>query len=129
MKTKRLFALTLCFATLTVILLVALLLALRRPVSPLPQETDTSAVETDTPQTAPPPSSDTEATQPPSPPYCRTLRAYGDKLAVFDEEGKIVQIIEVYMKTLPQADQLLLREGISVSSEQELLSLIEDYTE
>lgn len=41
---------------------------------------------------------------------------------------ELLKVLDVYVATLPQFDQELLENGIDVSSERELVSLIEDYT-
>ena len=53
---------------------------------------------------------------------------YNEKIAVFDTEGKLIKTLDIYTKTLPKADQALLREGIKLTSEEELTALIEDYS-
>ena len=57
-----------------------------------------------------------------------TVKEYFGKIGVFDEDGVLVNMIEVYTKTLPKADRILLREGITVTSKQALDALIEDYS-
>lgn len=57
-----------------------------------------------------------------------TVREYGEKIGVFDEADELIDIIDVYTKTLPEADRLMLKEGIVIDSEKELNSLIEDYS-
>ena len=51
------------------------------------------------------------------------------KIGIFKSEGEAIHIIDVYTKTLPEADRQLLEEGIWVSSQKELNSLIEDYSD
>ena len=51
------------------------------------------------------------------------------KIGIFTEEGVLLELLEVYTKTLPQADQGLLREGIVVTTRSALYALIEDYSE
>ena len=53
------------------------------------------------------------------------LRDYRGRLAVVKAGEEM--IFDVYTKTLPEADQSMLAEGIYVESYEELLSLIEDY--
>ena len=51
------------------------------------------------------------------------------KIAIFDADtGNIQKTLDVYIFTLPQRDKEYLKEGILIFSEQELYSLIEDYT-
>ncbi|MBE6531106.1 MAG: hypothetical protein E7679_03300 [Ruminococcaceae bacterium] len=56
------------------------------------------------------------------------IREYGERIGIFNESDELIDIIDVYTKTLPEADRLLLKEGIVVSSEKQLNSLIEDYS-
>ncbi len=73
--------------------------------------------------------SNTEETDPPSQKIKYfTVKSYGEKIGVFNEEEKLVSVIEVYTKTLPKADRDLLEKGIVVFSEVELRGVIEDYT-
>ena len=58
-----------------------------------------------------------------------TVKEYLEKIGIFDSEGRLLQILEVYIKTLPEADKRLLREGFEVSGKKQLNSIIEDYTE
>ena len=57
-----------------------------------------------------------------------TVKSYEGKIGVFTSEGKLIETIEVYVKTLPKADRDMLEEGIKVKNNKELDSLIEDYT-
>lgn len=56
------------------------------------------------------------------------IREYEERIGVFSEGGELVKVIDVYTKTLPEADRRLLREGIRVTSEKQLYSIIEDYS-
>lgn len=56
------------------------------------------------------------------------VKEYNDVIGVFSEIGELEQVIDVYVKTLPEADRNLLREGIRVTSERQLRALIEDYS-
>ena len=55
-------------------------------------------------------------------------KEYEDKIGIFDTAGRLLRSIDIYTKTLPKADRALLREGIELRSEAELISLIEDYS-
>ena len=55
-------------------------------------------------------------------------KEYEEKIGIFDTSGCLVQTIDIYTKTLPKTDRALLREGIELRSEDELISLIEDYS-
>lgn len=57
-----------------------------------------------------------------------TVKNYGQKIGVFNEEQTLVSVIEVYTKTLPKADRDLLEKGMVVFSEDELRRIVEDYT-
>ena len=56
------------------------------------------------------------------------VREYEEKIGIFDRNGKLLRIIDIYTKTLPKTDRALLREGIELRSQEELDSLIEDYS-
>lgn len=56
------------------------------------------------------------------------VREYEEKIGIFDRNGKLLRIIDIYTKTLPKTDRALLREGIELRSQAELDSLIEDYS-
>lgn len=57
-----------------------------------------------------------------------TVRSYEGKIGVFSDSGKLIEVIDVYIKTLPEADRRQLEEGFIIESEDELRSLVEDYT-
>lgn len=58
-----------------------------------------------------------------------TLLEYDGKIGVYDSESlELVEILNVYVITLPDADKAMLKDGISANSVKELVSLIEDYT-
>ncbi len=56
------------------------------------------------------------------------VKEYFEQIGVFNEDGELVRMIEIYVKTLPEADRILLREGIKLNSDKALEALIEDYT-
>ncbi len=56
-----------------------------------------------------------------------TVKEYMEKIGVFSEDGTLVRSIDVYVKTLPEADRRLLREGIEIMGKQALDELIQDY--
>ena len=56
------------------------------------------------------------------------VKEYEEKIGIFDTEGRLLQTIDIYTKTLPKTDRALLREGIELRSASELDSLIEDYS-
>ena len=55
-------------------------------------------------------------------------REYRDKIGIFYVDGSLYQVLDTYVKTLPEADRSLLREGIYLEDEKALRGLIEDYT-
>ena len=55
-------------------------------------------------------------------------REYRDKIGIFYVDGTLYQVLDTYVKTLPEADRSLLREGIYLEDEKALRGLIEDYT-
>ena len=56
------------------------------------------------------------------------VKAYGEQIGVFKLNGELEFVLDVYLITLPEADQTLLREGIYVSGSERLTALVEDYT-
>ena len=56
------------------------------------------------------------------------VKSYKEMIGVFDEKMQLIRIIEVYTKTLPEADRKLLEEGIVIRSKKEYNALMEDYT-
>lgn len=68
-----------------------------------------------------------ESTEAPTEESLWIVREYEKKIGIFSEDGVLLDVVEVYTKTLPSADRTLLREGIFVRSRKELYSLMEDY--
>ena len=56
------------------------------------------------------------------------VKEYQGKIGIFSTDGLLLEIIDTYVKTLPEADRTLLGEGISVKTREELNSLVEDYS-
>ena len=56
------------------------------------------------------------------------IKEYRGQIGVFSENGTLLEVIDTYIKTLPEADRALLGEGISVKTKSELYSVIEDYS-
>ena len=54
--------------------------------------------------------------------------AYEERIAVFSEDGTLLEVWDTYVKTLPKADQRLLEEGLILFSEEEFHAVKEDYT-
>lgn len=60
---------------------------------------------------------------------CYTLKEYEDKLAVFRGESNTpYKILDVQAALLSDYDRKMLKDGITVGSENELRKLIEDFT-
>ena len=57
-----------------------------------------------------------------------TVKSYEGKIGIFTDNGTLVRVIDVYIKTLPNADRTLLEKGFVVTGEAELRAIIEDYT-
>ncbi len=55
------------------------------------------------------------------------LKEYQGKIGIYSDGGVLIDVLEVYIKLLPETDRNLLGEGIKVSGEAELHALIEDY--
>ena len=58
-----------------------------------------------------------------------TVREYFGRIGIFKSDGALMQVLEVYVKTLPEADKRLLGEGFEIVGKKQLNSIIEDYTE
>ncbi len=55
------------------------------------------------------------------------VREHMDKIGIFSEDGVLIRSIDVYIKTLPEADRRLLKEGIEIIGKDALNALIQDY--
>ena len=55
-------------------------------------------------------------------------REYREQIGIFYPDGSLYQVLDTYVKTLPKSDQNLLKEGIYLEDERELLELIQDYS-
>ena len=55
-------------------------------------------------------------------------KEYLGKIGVFNTDGVLVRVIDVYTNTLPEADRHMLEEGIEIMSEKQLYSIIQDYS-
>lgn len=58
-----------------------------------------------------------------------TVKEYFGRIGIFKSDGALMQVLEVYVKTLPEADKRLLGEGFEIVGKKQLNSIIEDYTE
>ena len=56
------------------------------------------------------------------------IKEYDGRIGIFDANGTLVEMIDVYTKTLPEADKLLLKEGFKVIGKKALSSIKEDYS-
>ncbi len=70
--------------------------------------------------------------EPSTPPEDETtgylVKEYQGQIGIFSSDGTLLEILDTYVKTLPEADRTLLGEGIWVKTREELNSLIEDYS-
>ena len=78
----------------------------------LPQEDDESESIT-------PPQSETER---------YVVKEYHGQIGIFSSDGTLLEVLDTYVKTLPEADRALLGEGIWVETREALNALIEDYS-
>ena len=108
------------FSGTTIILLRAL-----RKSTEQPPITETEEVyvylpqEEREPETAAPPEDETSG---------YLVKEYQGQIGIFSSDGTLLEILDTYVKTLPEADRTLLGEGIWVKTREELNSLIEDYS-
>ena len=110
------------FSATTVILLHTL-----RQKNTVPSEEEVKEIYVYLPQEETSPETDNEPTsETVSEEYL--IKEYRGQIGIFSAEGKLLEIIDTYVKTLPEADRALLGEGISVKTKAELNSLIEDYS-
>ena len=56
------------------------------------------------------------------------IKSHEGKIGIFTENGTLIRIIDVYIKTLPKADRRLLEKGFTVTDEAELRAILQDYT-
>ena len=57
-----------------------------------------------------------------------TLRTYRDLIGVFDGDGQLIRVLNVYCAALPEADQAALESGITVSSMEEVFRILAAYS-
>ncbi len=55
------------------------------------------------------------------------LGRFGSMVALFDEEGAVLEVYEIYVHLLPPDDAQALSEGIKIDSEDQLRRLLEDF--
>lgn len=58
---------------------------------------------------------------------CYIVREHEGIIGVFTADGDPLYTVEVYIKTLPEADRKLLYDGIYAASREELLEILGDY--
>ena len=58
---------------------------------------------------------------------CYLVREHDGIIGVFTAEGDLEYTIEVYVRTLPEADRRLLSDGIFAQNKAELLEILGDY--
>ena len=56
------------------------------------------------------------------------LRSTGENIGVYTADGNLIKLLDVHPKTLPTEIQRMLAEGISLSSWNELVEMIQDIT-
>ena len=56
------------------------------------------------------------------------LKEYDGRIALYGGDGMLVELLDVYVFTLPDSDRAELSSGIPLYSETELLSILQDYT-
>ncbi len=57
------------------------------------------------------------------------IGVYQDKIAIFTQGDTVpIEVFDVYVSTLPEADQKELKNGVLVKGKSELRQVIEDYT-
>lgn len=57
-----------------------------------------------------------------------TVREYMGRIGIFSSDNTLLRVLDVYVKTLPEADRRLLGEGIEILGKKQLNAVIEDYT-
>lgn len=69
---------------------------------------------------------DTETAQTQKEGFC--IRAVNGHVGVYTADGALIHLLDIRTETLPQAEREALEKGIHVSSWQELIALVQDYT-
>ena len=59
---------------------------------------------------------------------CHAYHKACNLIGLFDTEGRLVDLIDTYVKALPEADQRLLGEGFAIQSKLEWMAIVEDYS-
>ncbi len=126
MKKKTILSLTsvyaLCMLLILILSCVFLIRALRRGQTPSPLPKDTEYIYIYVTDNAESDSADeTEVSG-------WIVKEYSEKIGIFTQDGTLVQVLDTYVKTLPETDRRLLGEGIYIETRAQLNAIIEDYT-
>ena len=124
-KKSHFFIMMYAFGMLAILLALSLyLLSLLHRVSTLPvsEKTEYIYVSEDPPALPEQPSELSEESG-------WIVKEHMGKIGIFESDGTLVQIIDTYVKTLPNADQELLGEGLKIVTQAELNAIIEDYSD
>ena len=87
-------------------------------------ETESESESIKQPQSSP----ETAAPDSVAPTALYTVREIGGRIGIFDMGGALVRTLNVPVSTLPRADRQQLAVGITIHSEEELQTLIEDFS-
>lgn len=55
-------------------------------------------------------------------------KEYLEKIGIFNSDGEVIYCIDTYVKSLPEADRHLLKEGIDITDEKQFYNIIQDYS-
>ena len=61
----------------------------------------------------------------PTPTAAYVITVHEGVIGVFDTDGALVRVVNVYVETLPQADRAALAEGIEAADEQEMREIVD----
>ena len=87
-------------------------------------ETESESESIKQPEASP----ETDAPETAVPTALYTVREIGGRIGIFDMGGALVRTLNVPVSTLPRADRQQLAVGITIHSEEELQTLIEDFS-
>lgn len=87
-------------------------------------ETESESESIKQPEASP----ETDAPETAVPTALYTVREIGGRIGIFDAGGALVRTVNVPVATLPRADRQQLAVGITIHSEEELQTLIEDFS-
>ena len=57
------------------------------------------------------------------------IKEHNEKIGIFDNDGRLIQVIDTYVKTLPKIDRDELKEGFWLNDKNKLYSVIEAYSD